>query len=195
MGPQKFRIQLKTFGVDLPLAECKRIISAYRETYPMIPRLWSQAQEALNEMVRGGAKPIGVPNILSVSPSGVRLPNGLWVKYPGLRLRVYEKTGKEEMVYTTKKGKASIPNRIYGGKMVENLCQALARIIIGEQMLMIARRLPVVMTVHDAVGALAKVEEADEGRTFVEQCMRIRPKWAQGLPLNCESKIGISYGG
>jgi hypothetical protein len=51
------------------------------------------------------------------------------------------------------------------------------------------------MTVHDAVGALVKIEEADAGRTYVEQCMRIRPKWAQGLPLNCESKIGASYGG
>ena len=78
---------------------------------------------------------------------------------------------------------------------VENVCQALARIVIGEQMLMVARRLRVVMTVHDAVGAIAPVEEADEARTFVEQCMRIRPKWALGLPLNCESKMGASYGG
>ena len=62
-------------------------------------------------------------------------------------------------------------------------------------MLMVARKLPVVMTVHDAVGALVKIDDADAGRTFVEQCMRIRPKWAQGLPLNCESKIGASYGG
>jgi hypothetical protein len=99
------------------------------------------------------------------------------------------------MVYDTKKGRATIPTRIYGGKAVENVCQALARIVIGEQMLMVARKLPVVMTVHDAVGALVKIDEADEGRTFVEQCMRIRPKWAQGLPLNCESKIGASYGG
>ena len=60
---------------------------------------------------------------------------------------------------------------------------------------MVARRLRVVMTVHDAVGALAKVEEADEARKFVEDCMRIRPKWAMGLPLNCESKMGASYGG
>jgi DNA polymerase I-like protein with 3'-5' exonuclease and polymerase domains len=78
---------------------------------------------------------------------------------------------------------------------VENICQALARIVIGEQMLMIARRLRVVMTVHDAVGAIVPVEEADEARAYVEACMRIRPKWALGLPLNCESKMGASYGG
>jgi len=195
MGAAKFKAQLKNFGVEMELKECERIIYVYRETYPMIPRLWSQAQTALSEMVRSGAKPIGLAGVLSVSPSGVKLPNGLWIKYPGLRLHTDEKTGREEMVYTTRKGKASTPNRIYGGKMVENICQALARIVMGEQMLMIARRYKVVMTVHDAVGALVKAEEAGEGRAFIESCMRIRPKWALGLPLNCESKMGKSYGG
>jgi len=51
------------------------------------------------------------------------------------------------------------------------------------------------MTVHDAVGAIAPVAEADDAREFVEACMRIRPKWAGLLPLNCESKMGSSYGG
>jgi DNA polymerase I-like protein with 3'-5' exonuclease and polymerase domains len=62
-------------------------------------------------------------------------------------------------------------------------------------MLMIARRYKVAMTVHDSVVAVAPQEEADEARSYVEQCMRIRPKWATALPLNCESKMGPSYGG
>jgi DNA polymerase I-like protein with 3'-5' exonuclease and polymerase domains len=99
------------------------------------------------------------------------------------------------MVYDTKKGRATITTRIYGGKCIENVCQALARIVVGEQMLMIARRYKVAMTVHDSVVALVKTEEAAGGRKFIEDCMRIRPKWALGLPLNCESKIGASYGG
>jgi len=103
--------------------------------------------------------------------------------------------GKSEMVYDTKRGKAVIPNRIYGGKCVENVCQALARIVIGEQMLMVAKNLRVVMTVHDAVGAIALEKEATQARDYVEACMRIRPKWAAALPLNCESKMGASYGG
>ena len=103
--------------------------------------------------------------------------------------------GKQEMVYNQKKGKAIIPTRIYGGKCVENICQALARIVIGEQMLEVAKKLRVVMTVHDAVGAIAPEAEADKARAYVEQCMRIRPKWAAELPLNCESKMGASYGG
>ena len=62
-------------------------------------------------------------------------------------------------------------------------------------MLMVSRRYKVAMTVHDAVVAVVPEDEAEEGREFVEQCMRIRPKWANGLPLDCESKIGVSYGG
>jgi DNA polymerase I-like protein with 3'-5' exonuclease and polymerase domains len=99
------------------------------------------------------------------------------------------------LVYDTNKGRAAIPTRIYGGKAVENICQALARIIIGEQMLMVARSYRVVMTVHDAIGVIAPTEKAEEAQRFVESCMRIRPKWATALPLNCESKIGASYGG
>jgi DNA polymerase len=193
MGPAKFRAQLKTFGVDLPLEECEYIIRVYRETYPCIPQLWKQAQAALLALMQRKTTLLGRAGVLVIDEEGIRLPNGLYIRYPNLR-RVGS-NNKTEIVYDTKKGKTVIPNRIYGGKVVENVCQALARIVIGEQMLMVARRLRVVMTVHDAVGAIARVEEADEARKFVEDCMRIRPKWAMGLPLNCESKIGASYGG
>jgi DNA polymerase len=193
MGAAKFKAQLKTFGVEMELSECEYIINVYRETYPMIPRLWKQAGRALNALMAGQTAPIGRDGVLVVDDQGIKLPNGLYIKYP--RLRAQAQGDRQEMVYDTKKGRATIPTRIYGGKCVENVCQALARIVIGEQMLMVARRLPVVMTVHDAVGVLVKIDDADTGRTFVEQCMRIRPKWALGLPLNCESKIGASYGG
>jgi DNA polymerase len=193
MGALKFQAQLKTFGVVLPLEECKYIIDVYRRTYPKIPELWQTAGRALEALRTQRTAQLGREGVLNVDLLGIRLPNGMYIRYPNLRM--VEKDGKQELVYDTKKGRTIIPNRIYGGKVVENVCQALARIVIGEQMLMVARRLRVVMTVHDAVGALAKADEADEARKFVEDCMRIRPKWAMGLPLNCESKIGASYGG
>lgn len=99
-----------------------------------------------------------------------------------------------EYVYDTKKGKTTAPNRIYGGKVVENVCQALARIIIGEQMLLIAKKYKVVMTVHDAIGCVVPEGEAGTGQEFIELCMRIRPTWAPDLPLNCEAGTGKSYG-
>lgn len=194
MGPLKFKNQLKVFGVDLSEEECKRIITVYRETYPQIPKLWREAGDALVAIANEQTAPLGREGVFVVEGSkGIRLPNGLYIKYPNLRRWVNDQ-GKEELVYDTKKGKTTIPNRIYGGKVIENVCQALARIVIGEQMLMIAKKYKVAMTVHDAIACVVPEREAQTGKEFVEMCMRMRPKWALDLPLNCEAGVGKTYG-
>jgi DNA polymerase len=196
MGAAKFKAQLLTFGVDMELAECRRIISVYRKTYPKIPDLWDDANDVLDSISLGIHDTLGVDGLLVVhGKDGIELPNGLFVKYDNVRRLTVKKGQQAEMVYDQKKGRSVLTSRIYGGKCVENVCQALARIIIGEQMLMIARRYRVVMTVHDAVGVIAPTEKAIQAREFVEACMRMRPKWATALPLNCESKMGASYAG
>ncbi len=194
MGAKKFQAQLKTFGVDLSESETQRIISVYRETYEWIPLLWRRAGEALEAILNDQAMDLGRGGALKVEgKKGIRLPNGLYIKYPNLR-KIENENGKQEYVYDTRKGKAIIPNRIYGGKVVENVCQALARIIIGYQMLTIAKKYKVVMTVHDAIAIVAPEAEAGTAQEFVEMCMRLRPDWALELPLNCESGVGVSYG-
>ena len=193
MAAVKFKAQLKTFGVVMKLGECKRIIAVYRDTYPHIPQLWQDTGAALESLVVNNPTTVGKGMELDFD-KGIVLPNLLRLRYPNLRFELNDKN-RQELVYDTKKGRAVISTRIYGGKCVENICQALARIIIANQMLMIARRYKVAMTVHDSVVVVAPQEEAAEARSFVEQCMRIRPKWATALPLNCESKMGASYAG
>lgn len=194
MGAAKFQAQLKTFNVQLPLEECERIIRVYRESYPKIPMLWKKAGKALESMMRGKATSLGTNKVLGVEgKDGIRLPNGLRIKYPNLR-KQRDEDGKEELVYDTKKGRAVIPNRIYGGKVVENVCQALARIVIGDQMLMVARKYRVVMTVHDAIASVVPKDEVTTAQKFIETCMRVRPSWAADLPLNCEAGHGLTYG-
>jgi DNA polymerase len=194
MGAAKFQAQLKNFNVSIELAEAKRIIDTYRLTYPMIPELWKSAGQALKAILQKQYTTLGRNDLLKVEgDNGIILPNGLRLRYPNLRLYENEE-GKAEIVYDTKKGRAIIPNRIYGGKVVENVCQALARIVIGEQMLMIAKKYRVVMTVHDAIACIVPVPEAETAKEFVELCMRLRPAWAPELPLNCEAGYGQSYG-
>lgn len=194
MGAQKFQAQLKTFGVDVPLSQAQYIIQVYRETYAQIPLLWKQAGRVLDAIINNQTAPLGRSGVLQVEGTkGIRLPNGLYIKYPNLR-KITNEEGKVEYVYDTKKGRATIPNRIYGGKVIENVCQALARIAIGEQMLLIAKKYKVVMTVHDAIACIVPISEEEAGKEFVELAMRIRPKWAPDLPLNCESGSGDSYG-
>lgn len=189
MGGPKFQAQLKTFGSDLSTDECARIISVYRSRYPKIPQLWRESHEALRCMVRGQTTKLCRNDLLTVDDKGILLPNGLYIFYNGIR-EVADDEGKRQFVYDTRTG----PNKIYGGKCVENFTQAVARCIIGEQMLKIAKRYKVVLTVHDAIGIIARREEADEARAYVESCMRWVPAWAEGLPVNCESGMGVSYG-
>jgi len=194
MGAAKFQAQLKNFGVEISLDEAKRIIDTYRLTYPKIVELWKDAGVALKAILQKQQTSLGRGGLLSVQgDNGIILPNSLRLKYPNLRLHENEE-GKAEIVYDTKKGKATIPNRIYGGKVIENVCQALARIIIGEQMLMIAKKYRVVMTVHDAIAIVVPKAEAEVAKEYVELCMRLRPQWALELPLNCEAGYGTSYG-
>lgn len=194
MGGKKFQAQLKNFNVDIAEEEASRIVSVYRQTYEWIPVLWQKAHKALDAILNDNHMDLGRNGVLQVEgKKGIRLPNGLYIKYPNLR-QIENEQGKLEYVYDTKKGKATIPNRIYGGKVVENVCQALARIIIGYQMLIIAKKYKVVMTVHDAIAIVAPEAEKDAAQEFVEMCMRLRPDWALELPLNCESGVGVSYG-
>jgi len=195
MGAKKFQAQLKTFGVQVEEDEAVRIITVYRQTYPKITALWKQAGKALSAIANNESCDLGKEDVLVVDGSkGIKLPNGLHMKYPNLKAQSNEEDGQKEYVYDTRRGKATIPTKIYGGKMVENLCQALARIVIGEQMLMIAKKYKVVMTVHDAVACIVPEADVKTAQEYVEMCMRMRPKWAMDLPLNCESGCGRSYG-
>jgi DNA polymerase len=195
MGAAKFQVQLANFGVQIELDEAKRIIDTYRRTYPAIPELWKRSGEILDAIIADNYTEFGRDGILKVEGrKGIRLPNGLYLRYTNLRKAQNAENGKYEYVYDTKKGKALIPTRIYGGKVVENVCQALARIAIGDQLLKIAERYQVVMTVHDAVACVVPADDVVVAQSFVEACMRTRPKWAPDLPLNCESGYGKSYG-
>ena len=195
MGSAKFKVQLQTMGVSLSSSECASIVYKYRDQFERIPLLWEQGDKALDALMSARTAPLGKHEAVLVDMFGVKLPNGMYLRYDNLRKERDKKSGRDQIVYDVKRGHAKLPTYIYGGKLIENVCQALARIIIGEQMLMVARKYRVVMTVHDAVGVIAPLEEADKARAFVEACMRMRPKWAPTLPLNCESKIGASYGG
>lgn len=191
VGHVKLQGFLKTqAGVEVSLDEAKRIIDTYRSTSPQIAALWARAGDALVALMHRQEMQVDIPGIIRAVPgSGLTLPSGLFIQYPDLRVVINDQ-GKREIVYTSK----GLPVRIYGGKVVENFTQAVARCIVAEQMLRVAKRYKVVLTVHDAVAIVARKDEAEEAQAYLEDCMRWNPAWAQGLPLSCESGIGESYG-
>ena len=190
MGAVKFQTQLAGMGVDMGLNEARRIIQIYRKKNGAISQLWTDANNMVHYMARGDTLQFGKEGVLVVDgvAKSITLPSGLPMFYTDVS--AYDTENGTEYMYKTRKGL----NKIYGGKVVENVCQAVARCIIGHQMILIAKRYKVVLTVHDSVVACVADEELDEARAYVEECMSQIPDWAEGLPITCESGTGKSYG-
>lgn len=194
-GARKLQHTLKTQppGADLPEEECKRIVDLYRQENHRITELWAECDNALEFLMSNGGNwsgnwaefPLGQHRALMVNPEGVKLPNGLYIRYSNLRLE------ESKMVYDSRRGQVNI----WGGAMVENVVQALARIVVGEQMLKIreAGYRPV-LTVHDSVVCVVPKEEVDDAMATITSIMSTAPAWAAGLPVACEAKYGESYG-
>jgi DNA polymerase I-like protein with 3'-5' exonuclease and polymerase domains len=189
-GAAKLRHTLKTQppGADLTEDRCKDIVDLYRTTNDKIVRLWRDSEMALKHIAGWTSEmnefSLGEHNAVRVDSNGVRLPNGLYIRYPNLRIE------EERMTYDSRKGKVSI----WGGSVVENVVQALARIIVAEQMLRLRERYRPVLTVHDAAVIVTPIDELQDAIAFITQVMSTPPDWANGLPVACETKYGQSYG-
>jgi len=190
MGALRFQAQLKNFGVELPLEQCRRVIGIYRDVNWKISKLWRDANVMLEELSKNTVVNIGEKAVIEpiAALQGVRLPSGLVMRYEDLKAEQNERG--LEFTYKTRRGRT----KIYGGKCVENICQAVARCIIADQMLLISKRYAPVLTVHDSIIACVPEEEVSEAQQYIEECMRFVPDWAEGLPLDCESGVARAYG-
>ena len=186
MGHEKFRSQLVGFNVDIDVEEARNIIAIYRKTYDRIPALWRQANRCLDALHRNQSCQLGKhPKAIRLDEGGFYLPNGMLLTYPQLEL-----DQEDNYSYISRNSRT----KIYGGKVIENICQALARCIISWQMVKIARKYKIALTVHDSLVCVVRKQEAEQAQEFIENIMRTSPKWAKGLPLDCESGVGKNYG-
>jgi DNA polymerase len=186
MGGIKFQAQLATMGKNIDVDTCKFFIRQYRTANPQIASWWNHLTQVLEFMLHNKPSEVDRQGLMTLEPfTGISLPNGLMQNYPELA-----RHSNGDYTYQTRMG----PNKIYGGKVAENLCQAVARCIIGEQMVQIEKRYRAVLTVHDAIACVVPEDEAHEARAYIEECMRTPPAWAQGLPLDCESGMARNYG-
>jgi len=196
MGADNFERQLRKEKIPGGLTFAQQVVDLYRGKYHMIPKLWKQCDDAMRNVVRGFTSYIGVGIPLKWDQDGIHLPNGMLIRYPEL------KRGKDGYEYKSRSGWT----KLYGGKIVENVVQALARIVVFNQMGMIDQQLrklddrvsrkrhKVVGTTHDEVIAVCPVEFREQLVDMMLQCMRKVPKWAAGLPINCEAESGNNYG-
>lgn len=205
MGAEKLRRTLEIgqagMSVAMELYEAERIVRIYRAKNFKIVQLWQKMGNMLSHMVNGlnGS----ICDAVSYSNQGILLPNKLLIKYPALRqngsgfeyigdARTYRKAVRDRV--TTGATEDITWTKIYGGKATENLVQALAAIVIREQMAKIGQHYHVAFQVHDEIIISAPDGKITQAEQQLVAVMSTPPKWAQDLPIACESGHAKNYG-
>lgn len=189
MGHEKFKATLKSGAMgpamDFDIEESRRIVNTYRNTYSGIKNLWYKLEDFLklsmhkdNEGMTYGPLTIGHNSII--------LPNNMSLTYNNLRSSmnglIFDSKLKSE--YT------------YGGKITENVVQALSRIIITDSMLRLAKSVPngkIALTVHDEIIIVAPDTDPHATMNKIINDMCVAPDWALDIPLDAEGGFDTSY--
>lgn len=162
-----------------------KIIDKYRATSQPVVTLWSKCNNIIKFM-RNISAGITFLNLLPIGLESLWLPNGMRLNYPSLHLQ--EKEGKSNWVY------GKMFTKLYGGKLTENIVQALARIIMTDAMLRIRKELPVVLTSHDELGVLAPEQDAEAAMAWINEQMIVTPEWMPDIALAVDGGYGTVYG-
>ena len=206
MGAEKFRRTLEIgqggINVVIDINEAERIVRLYRQKNWKIVQFWQKCGNALKDMLYGGENALH-PQV-RYDKRGIRMPNGFYVQYPALRetangfmyisdARTYQKALKDR-VLTGSPPDDIAWTRIYGGKVTENIVQALAALVIREQMAAAGLHFKVAFQVHDEIIVAVPEDNALADQAKLEALMSVAPKWAPDLPVACESGMAANYG-
>jgi DNA polymerase I-like protein with 3'-5' exonuclease and polymerase domains len=205
MGAEKFRRTLEIgqggISVKIELAEAERIVRLYRQKNHKIVALWQKCGSALGGIVSRQTGTIA--KMLTYDEHGIRLPNGLYIRYPALRANGtnYEyigdaRTYRKAVTDRVMSGQVSDISwtKIYGGKVTENIIQAMARIVVSEQMTAVGQHYHVAFQVHDEIIITAPATHATEAEKHLVTLMSTAPSWCADLPVACEAGHAENYG-
>jgi len=163
----------------------KKIIDIYRSKAQSVVSLWDLCGGLIKHSLSEGNE--HTYKCLTFSKESIILPSGLSLRYPNLTGTTDEK-GRVQWHYGADKKK------LYGGKVVENIVQAVARCVMTDGMLRIQKRYSCVLTVHDEVVVLVPENEAKEAEAWVLEQMVADPPYMKGIPLDAETGCNKRYG-
>lgn len=178
----------RTCTDDELLVHCvsaKKIIDIYRSRAREVVSFWDLCGGLIKHSLADGKE--YTHKCLTFSKESIRLPSGLSLRYPDLTGSADEK-GRVQWHYGVDKKK------LYGGKIVENVVQAVARCVMTDGMLRIQKRYSCVLTVHDEVVVLVPENEAKEAEAWVLEQMVADPPYMKGIPLDAETGCNKRYG-
>lgn len=208
-GVGAFQSMASNYRVKVTDARARQLVDAFRAAHPRTKRLWFDTETAaITACQRPGAKvTIGKLAFRQHGPFlYMRLPSGRLLTYPYAKvMELPTPWGEDKYTLTHKStihsarhlvddpGNTSSWARVstYGGSLIENAVQAIARDLLAEAMLRIERAgYPIVLTVHDEIVAEADVSmDLDE---FTRLLVAV-PDWAKGLPIHAKAWTGTRY--
>jgi DNA polymerase len=163
----------------------KAIIDTYRSTaYPVVA-FWSLCETALHRALVKGEEL--VYKCITFRKGEIELPNGMKLLYPDLRY-VKDDKGRSQAVY------GPHATKLYAGKITNNITQALARIVMTDGMLRVAKKYPIAGTVHDELIAVVPDDEVVDAKTWVLAQMTMEPSYMRGIPLDADGGAHRRYG-
>jgi DNA polymerase len=198
LGGAKFQAQMDAnFDVAISEEKAYEVVNTYRDRYPKIPAFWNRLQRFFEQAVAQRAASIGAPGW--PFQAGVRTFGGkrfAFIMLPSGRPIYYfdPVSGEDGVSYFGRNvyagGRWEQLRATYGGKLTENVVQAVSRDAMAEAMLRLDRAgFPIVGTVHDEI----VVEAPADGLREFNDLMSRRPEWAQELPLVVESFASRRY--
>jgi DNA polymerase len=194
-GAAKFKEMLRIQnGIVIDEDEAARIVALYRQKNHNIVTLWNRCNHALAAMMSQADYEIHAT--AHCRNGRIYLPNKMYLHYPMLRKTVngYEYIRKASDYRKAVRSEETTWTNIYGGKVVENVVQALAALVIREQMAAIGQHYHASFQVHDEIIITAPRDKAEQAQAKLEQIMSTPPKWAPDLPVACESGFADNYG-
>ena len=182
-GAAKIGATLRTnAGIILTPEEALKARDAYRSTHPNVVDLWRAGNRMLSRLAGGPPTTWGSCN---VRDGRIYLPNGCPLNYSTLEYYRDDEAGEE---YWRLKARNNRWVKMYGAKLVENLIQALARVVISQALIrIVGLGYRVVSMEHDSLWIL--IPEDGRERWHIDRClveMSRTPEWLPGIPLSAE---------
>ena len=183
-------VSMGAYNMNLCESELIEIVKAFRSSNPNIVKLWNNAQKAFIEAVKNKSV-VHIDKNISFIYEGnilfIKLPSGRRLSYIRPKIDYNNIFNKYIITYegidpTTKKSKRLTT---YGGKLVENIVQAIARDVLAQAMMNLRNKgFNIVMHVHDEI-----VLEVENGVSSVEEVCEIMCKenrYLKGLNLRAD---------
>ena len=200
LGYQGGANALATMGgeaMGLSADDMRSIVKRWRRANPAITKYWSDVEAAAIKALKNPRRKIKLGYVTFVYDLKALLcflPSGRPLIYQGPKLvagrfgeairyqGADQKTGRWAMLDT------------YGGKLVENIVQAVARDLLAYSLQSVdAEGFDIVQHVHDEIVAEAEEAGADMALDLLIEAMVKKPSWAEGLPLAADGFVSPFY--